>query len=120
LLLRERGWDRRLFWHAWVGAVPALEFLASVPAFDRRDWCVGLADETAKLLGLPPTGSSVLAVPVADRVLAAEALRAANIVTSVPPTGPGALIRLSFHLYNDLSQARLVADVLAPHIETRR
>ncbi|GIF51530.1 selenocysteine lyase/cysteine desulfurase [Asanoa ferruginea] len=113
-------YDVSLAWHAWVGAVPALEFLASVPAPDRRDWCVGLADETAKLLGLPPTGSSVLAVPVADRAAAASALRAANIVTSVPPTGPGALIRLSFHLYNDLSQARLVADVLAPHLETRR
>ncbi|MEV4617593.1 aminotransferase class V-fold PLP-dependent enzyme [Asanoa sp. NPDC049573] len=112
--------DVSLAWHAWVGAVPALEFLAAVPAEQRRDWCVGLADEAAKLLGLPPTGSSVLAVPVADRAAAASALRAANIVTSVPPTGPGAVIRLSFHLYNDLSQARLVTDVLAPHMETRR
>ena len=57
-------YDVSLAWHAWVGAVPALEFLAGVPAGERRDWCVGLADEAAKLLGLPPTGSSVLAVPV--------------------------------------------------------
>ncbi|GIF62590.1 hypothetical protein Ais01nite_06250 [Asanoa ishikariensis] len=108
-------YDVSLAWHAWVGAVPALEFLAGVPAGERRDWCVGLADEAAKLLGLPPTGSSVLAVPVTEG--APAALRAANIVTSVPPTGAAALIRLSFHLYNDLSQARLVADVLAPHLE---
>ncbi len=113
-------YDVSLAWHAWVGAVPALEFLASVPAGERRDWCVGLADEAAKLLGLPPTGSSVLAVPVSDGAAAAAALRATNIVASVPPTGAAALIRLSFHLYNDLSQARLVADVLAPHVATRR
>ncbi|GGM04265.1 aminotransferase class V-fold PLP-dependent enzyme [Dactylosporangium sucinum] len=112
-------YDVSLAWHAWVGAVAALEFLVGVPAAERRDWCVSLANETAKLLGLPPTGSSVLAVPVLDRDAAAAALRAADIVTSVPPpagTGTGAQVRLSFHLYNDMSQARHVADVLAPFV----
>ncbi|GAA4572268.1 aminotransferase class V-fold PLP-dependent enzyme [Micromonospora coerulea] len=112
-------YDVSLAWHAWVGAVPALEFLGGVPAGERRDWCVSLADETARLLGLPPTGSSVLAVPVSPRDEAAAALRTAGIVTSVPPpagTGADAQVRLSFHLYNDMSQARHVADVLAPFV----
>ncbi|UWP79927.1 aminotransferase class V-fold PLP-dependent enzyme [Dactylosporangium fulvum] len=111
--------DVSLAWHAWVGAVPALEFLVGVPAAERREWCVSLADEAAKLLGLPPTGSSVLAVPVSHRDAAAAALRGAGIVSSVPPpagTGGDAQVRLSFHLYNDMSQARLVADVLAPFV----
>ena len=118
--------DVSLAWHAWVGAVPALEFLAGVPAGERRDWCVGLADEAAARLGLPATGSSVLAVPVDRRGEAAAALRAAGIVTSVPPpssnAGAAATVRVSFHLYNDMSQARRVADVLAPFVpvEARR
>lgn len=114
-------YDVSLAWHAWVGAQPALDFLVGVPAEDRRQWCVGLADEAAKLLDAPATGSSVLAVPVERPAEVAAALRAARVVTSVPPpagTGADAQVRLSFHLYNDSDDARLAAEVLAPF--TRR
>ncbi len=110
-------YDVSLAWHAWVGARPALEYLGAVPAGERRDWCVGLAEQTAKLLDLPATGSSVLAVPVRQPDEVRAALRTAGIVTSVPPPTPGSpytQVRISFHLYNDSAQAARVADVLAP------
>jgi selenocysteine lyase/cysteine desulfurase len=115
--------DVSLAWHGWVGARPALDFLLGVPAAERQQWCVGLADETAKLLGLPATGSSVLAVPVDRPGEVAAALRAARIVTSVPPpagTGADAQVRLSFHLYNDSDDAQLAADVLRPFVRQPR
>jgi selenocysteine lyase/cysteine desulfurase len=112
-------YDVSLAWHAWVGAQPALDFLVGIPAEERRQWCVGLADEAAKLLDLPATGSSVLAVPVERPAEVAAALRAARVVTSVPPpagTGADAQVRLSFHLYNDSDDAQLAAEVLGPFV----
>jgi selenocysteine lyase/cysteine desulfurase len=100
-----------------------LDFLVGVPGVERQQWCVGQADETAKLLGLPATGSSVLAVPVDRPGDVAAALRGADIVTSVPPptgTGTDAQVRLSFHLYNDSDDAQLAAEVLQPFVRQPR
>ena len=46
-------YDVSLAWHAWVGAVPSLEFLRSVEAGQRQQWVVGLAKNLADRLGLP-------------------------------------------------------------------
>jgi selenocysteine lyase/cysteine desulfurase len=112
-------YDVSLAWHAWVGAERALSFLAGVTATERQDWCVGLADRTADLLGQPVTGSSVLAVTVGEPDQVRDALREARVVTSVPPpAGPGeaAQVRISFHLYNDRGDAERVAKVLQPFV----
>jgi selenocysteine lyase/cysteine desulfurase len=108
LAVNAARYDVSLAWHAWVGAEPALRFLGSVPAASRRDWCVGLADRLAKLLGLPATGSSILAIPVAR----ADDARAALARERITVSGKGNLLRVSFHLYNDTSDADRVADVL--------
>jgi selenocysteine lyase/cysteine desulfurase len=90
--------DVSLAWFAWLGALPSLTFLDSVTGDERSAWCVGLASRAAAALGLEPTGSSLLAAPIAaDGDAAARALANAGVVASLTPAG----VRLSFHLYND-------------------
>jgi selenocysteine lyase/cysteine desulfurase len=105
-------YDVSLAWHPWLGAAASLAFLAGIPAGSRRDWCVGLADDLADRLGVRPTGSSVLAVPVRDAAAARAALRAAGITGS----GRGGVLRLSFHLYNDAVDVAAAARLLGQHV----
>jgi selenocysteine lyase/cysteine desulfurase len=89
--------DVSLAWHAWVGARASLRFLSRFEAGDREAWTVGLATRLAEMVGVEPTGSSVLtvAVPVEEPALR-ERLDAAAI--RAVPNGPG--VRFSFHVYN--------------------
>ncbi|HEY7175913.1 MAG TPA: aminotransferase class V-fold PLP-dependent enzyme [Micromonosporaceae bacterium] len=105
-------YDVSLAWHPWFGAAASLAFLAKVPATERRDWCVGLADELAKRLDVPSTGSSVLSVPLRDGDRARAELRERRIVGS----GRGDRLRLSFHLYNDIDDVAAAAEVLGRHV----
>lgn len=105
-------YDVSLAWHAWVGAEQSLEFLRSVAASERRDWCVDLADGLAADLGVARTGSSVMAVPVSDGAAARGDLSAAGIVCS----GREQVLRLSFHLYNDYDDVVSAAAVLRKHV----
>ena len=105
--------DVSLAWHAWMGAEKSLEFLCSVPAAERARWCIGLADRLAESLGIAPTGSSILTVPVTRPAEARAALRNQGVVTS----GRGPRIRASFHLYNDPDEVDAVAGVLLPFVD---
>ena len=107
--------DVSLAWHAWIGAEKSLEFLCSVPMAERTGWCVGLADHLAARLGLTPTGSSILAIPLVRPERARAALKEVGITTS----GRGPRIRASFHLYNDMSEANLIAEVIQPFVDSR-
>jgi selenocysteine lyase/cysteine desulfurase len=101
--------DLSLAWHAWVGARESLRFLLSIPEEQRRSWSVGLASRAAELLGLAPTRSSVLGVPVAgDRRDVRSVLDSAGIVASMPL----GQVRVSFHVYNRPQDAERVAEVL--------
>jgi selenocysteine lyase/cysteine desulfurase len=112
LALTAARYDVSLAWHSWLGAAVSLAFLDGIPAVSRRDWCVELADDLADRLGVRPTGSSVLALPVRDAATARAALGAAGIVSS----GRGGLIRLSFHLYNDTDDVEAAARLLSRHV----
>ena len=105
--------DVSLAWHGWVGAEQSLDFLCSVPIVDRESWCVGLATRLADGLGIMPTGSSVIGVPVLD----GDAARAALATAGIEASGRGSLIRLSFHLYNSVEDVDLAVGVLAPFID---
>jgi hypothetical protein len=101
--------DLSLAWHSWVGARESLRFLLTVPEEDRRSWCVGLASELAESLGLSPTGSSVLGIPVAgDTPDVRELFRSAGVVASMPL----GQVRVSFHVYNRPNDVSTVASVL--------
>ncbi len=105
--------DISLAWHPWLGARASLEFLTSIPAGERRAWCVGLADDLADRLGVQPTGSSVLVLRTDHPDRTRAALRASGITAS----GRGASVRLSCHLYNDEADLARVTDVLRPLLQ---
>jgi selenocysteine lyase/cysteine desulfurase len=105
-------YDVSLAWHSWVGAAESLAFLSGIPAWARREWCVGLADDLADRLGVPATGSSIALVPVHDGVTARNEMRLAGITGS----GRAGLVRLSFHLYNDTDDVAAAAAVLSGHV----
>jgi selenocysteine lyase/cysteine desulfurase len=107
--------DISLAWHPWVGARESLRFLLGVPANVREEWCVGLASALAERLGVPPTGSSVVGVPVRPNSDVGAALTEAQIVASMPL----GVVRVSFHIYNDPREVQSIATALAPFVEPR-
>lgn len=101
--------DVSLAWHAWLGARESLRLLTTIDADERRDWCVGLASRLARQVGLEPTGSSILAVPVRTQIdEARRRLAEAAIVASFP----AGLVRISFHIYNTGADVDYVANVI--------
>jgi selenocysteine lyase/cysteine desulfurase len=104
-----RRFDVSLAWHAWVGALESLRFLNTIPAEERCRWCVSLASELADRVGVEPTGSSFLSVPV--EVPPAELIKqlAAADVAAAIRTGE---VRVSFHVYNTRADVDYVASVL--------
>jgi selenocysteine lyase/cysteine desulfurase len=105
-------YDISLAWHAWVGAEHSLAYLCSVPADERRCWCVGLATDLAATLCVPATGSSILTVPVTDAAEAHTRLAQEGIATAIR----AGAIRISFHLYNAPEDVVQVAGVLEPFL----
>jgi selenocysteine lyase/cysteine desulfurase len=106
-----RRFDVSLAWHAWVGAVESLRFLNSIPAEERRRWCVSLASELAARVGVEPTGSSFLSVPVGVSLDQLTRRLADADVAAAIRAGE---VRVSFHVYNTRADVDHVADVLGP------
>lgn len=103
--------DVSLAWHAWVGARASLETVAAIDEQERFSLARAPALRLAQLLELPPTGSSILAVPVDDSAHAGAALADARVKASVR----AGRIRISSYFYNSLADAERAAEVLAPH-----
>jgi selenocysteine lyase/cysteine desulfurase len=104
-----RRFDVSLAWHAWVGAVESLRFLNAIPAEERCRWCVSLASELAARVGVEPTGSSFLSVPVGvplDQL--GKRLADADVAAAIR----AGEVRVSFHVYNTGADVDYVADVL--------
>lgn len=101
-----RRLDTSPAWFSWVGAVPALELLASLDLGAVRAHDVGLADAFLARLGLPPQQSAIVSLhaPGAADELAARGIRAAM---------RGGRVRLSFHLYNTLDDVAAAAAAVA-------
>ena len=106
-----RRFDVSLAWHAWVGAVESLRFLNAIPAEERCRWCVALAADLATRLGVEPTGSSFLSVPVSVPLDGLTKRLAAADVAAAIRAGE---VRVSFHVYNTEADVDYVADVLKP------
>lgn len=88
--------DVSLAWHAWVGAVPALELLVEWNEDGTLAEAKALADRLAMGLELPKPGGSLVCVRVPDPEAAAAGLAAAGIKCA--PRGD--FIRLTPHVYN--------------------
>jgi selenocysteine lyase/cysteine desulfurase len=105
------AYDVSLAWHAWVGAAESLRALTAIEAGARERHAVGLASAAARALGLAPTGSSVLGVPLRTTAEEAGAVMARAGIVASHPAGQ---VRLSFHVYNVMEEVEYAAAVLDP------
>ena len=114
-----RRFDTSLPWHSWVGALPSLQAIGSVPSELRRELACAGVRRLASDLGVPASASSILSVEVADSETASRRLAAAGIKASVRAGG----VRLSSHLYNSAEDgsraAAVLSDVVEPFARTR-
>jgi len=106
-----RRFDVSLAWHPWLGAVESLRFLNAIPPEERERWTTGLAVDFAERLGLEPTGSSFLGVPLRAGL---DELHSALAEADVAAAVRAGEARISFHVYNTPADVEYVADVLAP------
>jgi selenocysteine lyase/cysteine desulfurase len=106
-----RRFDVSLAWHPWIGAVESLRFLNAIPLEERERWTTGLAADFAARLGLEPTGSSFLGVPLR---VGLEELRRVLAEADVAAAVRAGEARISFHVYNTPADVEYVAGVLAP------
>ena len=104
--------DISLAWFAWVGASVSLELLADWQRQGRLSQVVELARRLSHRLGLTPTGSSVVSVPVADAEAARAALDQAHIRAAVRAGN----VRLSPHVYNTADEVDRVAACIEPFV----
>ena len=105
-----RRFDLSPAWLPWVGSAVALELLdrVGVPAVHRHD--VALASSVRERLGLPPSGSAVVSLPLAED--AAAAVQRAGVRYAVRD----GRARFSFHLYNTRADADLLVGTLADRL----
>ncbi len=103
-----RRFDVSPAWHAWIGTAPALEAFADADRDELHRHGAGLADTVRARLGLPATGSAILALPDPQ-----GALRARLADAGLTVAGRGGNVRLSFHVWNDAEDAARAGDVLA-------
>ncbi|MCC6793118.1 MAG: aminotransferase class V-fold PLP-dependent enzyme [Thermomicrobiales bacterium] len=88
--------DVSLAWHAWVGAVPALELIVEWNEDGTIAAAKRLANRLARGLELPEPGGSLVCVKVDD----AEKVAAALDVAGLRCAARGSYIRLTPHVYN--------------------
>jgi selenocysteine lyase/cysteine desulfurase len=104
-----RRFDVSPAWHAWLGTAPALEAFADADVVELHAHAAGLADGVRNQLGLPGTGSAILALPDPEGTLQRE-LREAGLTVA----GRAGRVRLSFHVWNSPDDASRAARVLRP------
>jgi selenocysteine lyase/cysteine desulfurase len=102
-----RRFDVSPAWLCWAAGVPAMELFAGVDPELVRRHDAGLADQLLERLGLSPRGQAVVSLPDADGHRAA-ALTARGAVVA----GRAGRVRIGFHLWNDVADVDLAADVL--------
>ena len=100
-----RRFDLSPSWLSWMGTVPALEMIASrgVAAIHRHN--INLADAARQRLGMEPTGSAIVILPLADT----SALTVLGISASVRSSN----VRVGFHLYNDDGDVDALVEAVA-------
>jgi selenocysteine lyase/cysteine desulfurase len=105
-----RRFDLSPAWHAWVGQAASLELLLGVSAPTLHAHAVGLAERFCGRVGLPFTGSAIVAARTDPEV--PDLLQRAGIVAA---TRAGRL-RLSFHVSTSAADVDRAADVLRGHL----
>jgi selenocysteine lyase/cysteine desulfurase len=107
---RASRFDVSLAWLPWAATVESTRLIAT--------WCrdgtlaepLELAVRLATLLGLEPTGSSLVCVPIADPEPVRAALETAGIRAAVR----GDAIRFSLHVWNDAADVDRAVEAIRP------
>ena len=99
-----------LAWLPWVGTTASLRLVAAWHRDGTLEAARLLADQLARAVGLPPTGSSLVCVPIADAGPARAALEAAGVKASVR----GTAIRFSVHVWNTAEDVERAAAAIRP------
>jgi len=109
LLPTAAAFDLSLAWHSWAGALPSLELLVEWRDAGLLAPSIALAGELAGLLGIAPTGSQIVSLPVADAERTAAALAASGVRCAARGSG----VRLSCHVWNTREDIERAAVALA-------
>lgn len=105
-----RRFDISPAWHAWIGAVPALELLTGVGTDALHAHALGLANQFRTGVGLPPGDSAIVSAVADDK--AARLMEDAGIIGSVRANR----LRLSFHVSTSAEDVVRAVDVLSGHL----
>jgi selenocysteine lyase/cysteine desulfurase len=105
-----RRFDISPAWHAWIGAVPALELLTGVGADVLHAHALGLANQFRAGVGLPAGDSAIVSAIADDKT--PDLMDQAGIVGSVR----AGRLRLSFHVSTSADDVARAVDVLAGHL----
>ena len=103
--------DVSMAWHLWIGAASSLDLIHRWRRVGVLDTVIDRAAELANRLGLTPTGSSIVSVPVTDMSVARTELERHRIKAGVHT----AAVRLSCHVYttpDDVDRAVRVREPL--------
>lgn len=101
-----RRLDSSPVWFAQRGAAVSLPWVAELDMTAVRQHCVGLADATLAGLGEQPRNSAIVSLDLSPRDLQMLARAGAAVSTRAGRT------RLSFHLYNTMSDVELILKAL--------
>lgn len=99
-----RRFDTSPPWQLVEAGAVALELLAGLPRAAVRDYSVGLANHFREEVGMAPSNTTIVSLTGVDPRQLADA--------GVRVSGRGGRSRLSFYLYNDLSDVRAAARAL--------
>lgn len=110
------GLDQSPAWFSWVGALPALRLLQTVPAADRERHGTGLADRFRD--GLAQLGLDAQVSDLPSQVVSVAGGDPDKLVELLGRAGVRAAarrgrVRFGFHLYNTPHDADAALDVLA-------
>jgi len=108
--------DVSMAWHPWIGAATSLKLIDEWRRAGVLDGVRQRAAVLAERLGLSASGSSIVAVPVADMDEARMALERAHIKAGVHTTA----VRLSCHVYTTSADVDRAVEVLGPLVRAPR
>ena len=106
--------DTSMAWHLWIGAAVSLGLIDEWRGDGVLDAVLERTSDLAAQLGLAPTGSSIVSVPVSDMDLARTALERGRVKAGVHT----AAVRLSCHVYTTPDDVDRAVQVLAPLART--
>lgn len=106
-----RRFDVSPVWHSWVAQAPALGLLSEVGRANLHAHAVGLANRFRAGVGLAPSDSAIVSVPVGNG--AAQAMMDGQVAGAMR----AGRLRLAFHVSTNGDDVDRALDVLQDHVD---